>query len=137
MRVTVTRGAVALALVAVAAVHAAAGPAAAQSLSPMRGEVSSFADTFAVRVAPGNPYQHRIRIEVKVYDEAFAPVAAQVMPPEMMVGAQDRRNVTVLVPFDGRNERKVRICAESVPFENEPTRLRTQVCGKFLAHRVH
>lgn len=125
-----------LVVFAVAAHAGAATQASSQSLSPMRGEVSSFADTFAVRVAPGNPYQHRIRIEVKVYDDTFRPIAAHVMPPEMMVGAQDRRNVMVLVPFDGQRQRKVRICAESVPFEYQPTRLRAQVCGKFLAHRV-
>ena len=110
--------------------------AVAQSMTPMRGEVSSFDDNFAVRVAPGNPYTHRIKVEVKVYDEQFRPVPAFVMPRETLVAAQDRRTVMVLIPFDGKPERKVRICAESVPFENQPTRLRTQVCGKFLARHV-
>ena len=41
------------ALVAASGASATAG--CAQSLAPMRGEVSSFTDTFAVRVAPGKP----------------------------------------------------------------------------------
>ncbi len=118
------------------AVLATSAPAGAQSLAPMRGEVSSFTDTFAVRVAPGNPYNHRIRIEMRVYDENFKPVRALISPAELIVGAQDRRSVTVMVPFDDHSVRRVRICAESVPFENQPTRMRAQVCGKFLAQRV-
>ncbi len=48
----------------------------------------------------------------------------------------DSRSVYVLVPFEGHSERKVRICAESVPFGHAATLLRTQVCGRFLATRV-
>lgn len=120
----------------VLALISAPGLASAQSLTPMRGEVRSFAESFALRVSPGNPYAHRIKIEIKVYDEAFNPVAARVTPSEIIVGAQDRRNVLVVVPFQELRERRIRICAESIPFPNQPTKLRTQVCGKFLAHRV-
>ena len=118
------------------ALISAPGPASAQSLTPMRGEVRSFTESFALRVSPGNPYTHRIRIEIKVYDEAFNPVAARVSPSEIIVGAQNRRSVLVVVPFQELRERRVRICAESIPFPNQATKLRTQVCGKFLAHRV-
>jgi hypothetical protein len=44
--------------------------------------------------------------------------------------------VLVVVPFEGKPDRRVRVCAESVPFANQPTRIRTQVCGRFLARRV-
>lgn len=114
----------------------AAHPASAQSMSPMRGEVKSFNDQFALRVFPGNPYRHRLRVEVRVYDEAFNEVRADVVPRETMIGADDRRSVLVMVPFDGRRERKVRVCAESIPFNGQSTRLKTQVCGRFLAQRV-
>lgn len=126
------------AAVAVQAVAAAMGsvPAAAQSLTPMRGEVKSFNDRFAVRVFPGNPYKHRIRVEVRVYDEAFNEVTADVVPRETMIGAEDRRSVLVMVPFGGAAERKVRVCAESVPFNSKSTRMKTQVCGRFYAQRV-
>lgn len=122
-------------LVLAAALTLANG-SAAQSLTPMRGEITSFSDRFAVRVYPANPYHHRIRIEVRVYDEAFAPVEAEVLPPAATLAPSDFRSVLVLVPFDGRSERKIRICAESVPFDAAATRLRTQVCGRFLAHRA-
>ncbi len=125
-------------LLAVAAALPVMGltPVAAQSLTPMRGEVKSFNDRFAVRVFPGNPYKHRIRVEVRVYDEAFKEVPADVVPRETMIGAEDRRSVLVMVPFDGSAERKVRVCAESVPFNSKSTRLKTQVCGRFFAQRV-
>ncbi len=112
------------------------GSAAAQALNPMRGEVKSFTDHAAFRVFPANPYPRRIKVEVKVYDETFAPIAAFVSPPAALLGPEDNRSVTVLVPFEGRTERRIRICAESVPFEDKATRLRTQVCGRFLAQRV-
>ncbi|MGL4398150.1 MAG: hypothetical protein ACRCS9_16555 [Hyphomicrobium sp.] len=115
---------------------ASAQAASAQALTPMRGEIKSFTDQFAVRVFPANPYERRIRIEVKVYDETFAPVPAIVSPPDLTLGPQDNRSVVVMVPFDGAAQRRVRICAESIPFEDKSTRLRTQVCGRFLGHRV-
>ena len=115
---------------------AAGLPASGQSMSPMRGEVTSFADAFAVRVYPANPYDHRIRVEVRVYDQDFAPVAAQIQPPEFTLGGQASRPVLVIVPFDGAVSRKVRICTESVPFPGRQTQIRAQICGKFLARRI-
>lgn len=134
MRVSLTTALNAIAAAILAA--ALVSPASAQSLTPMRGEAKSFTDQFAFRVYPANPYPRRIKVEVKVYDENFAPVQASVMPPSAMLAPEDNRSVMVLVPFDGRDERRVRICAESVPFEDKATRLRTQVCGRFLAQRV-
>lgn len=106
-----------------------------QSMSPMRGEVSSFADAFAVRVFPANPYNKKIRIDVRVYDQNFQPVAARIAPDSFMLGAEASRPVLVVVPFDGATERKVRICTESVPFPNEQTQIKAQICGKFLGQR--
>lgn len=124
-------------MVLVAGVLAAAtSSASAQALSPMRGEVKSFTDQAAFRVYPANPYARRIKVEVKVYDETFAPINAAVMPAAAMLAPEDNRSVMVLVPFEGKTERRIRICAESVPFEDKATRLRTQVCGRFLARRM-
>ncbi len=128
--------AAAMCFAAAAFLTGTAGAAPAQALTPMRGEVKSFTDQFAIRVFPANPYQRRIKVEVKVYDETFAPIAALVLPQAAMLAPQDNRSVMVLVPFDGKTVRRVRICAESIPFENKSTRLRTQVCGRFLATRV-
>ena len=109
--------------------------AEAQTMSPMRGNVSSFSDSFAVRVYPANPYTHRIKIEIKVYDQDFRQVDAGVTPSSFMLGSEASRGVLVVVPFDGANERKVRICTESIPFPNEQTQIKAQICGKFLGQR--
>lgn len=109
--------------------------AAAQSMSPMRGEVTSFTEAFAVRVFPANPYEHRIKVEIRVYDQDFRPVRARVLPSDFMLGGQASRPVLVVVPFDGGATRKVRICTESVPFPGEQTQIKAQICGKFLGQR--
>ena len=109
--------------------------ASAQSMSPMRGEVNSFTDAFAVRVFPANPYEQRIRVEVHVYDQNFEPVDAQISPASFLLAGQASRPVLVVVPFDGAPERKVRICTESIPFPSEQTQIRAQICGKFFGHR--
>ena len=110
--------------------------ASAQALSPMRGTVSSYTDSFAVRVFPANPYNHRIRIEIRVYDQDFRPVKARVSPPTFTLGGNASRPVNVLIPFDGNTERKVRVCAESIPFPGKTSNIKAQICGKFLGTRV-
>lgn len=114
---------------------AISGAAAAQSMSPMRGEVTSFTGAFAVRVFPANPYEHRIKVEVRVYDQDFRPISARIMPSDFMLGGQASRPVLVVVPFEGAAVRKVRICTESVPFPGEQTQIKAQICGKFLGQR--
>ena len=114
--------------------------AVAQAMSPMRGEVKSFADSFALKVYPANPYNHRIRMEVKVYDQNFHPVkGARVSPAEFTLGGRFARPVNVIVPFEGQSRRKVRVCTESIPFpgQSKTTTIKAQVCGKFLGERIH
>lgn len=113
--------------------------ATAQAMSPMRGQVKSFTDSFALRVFPANPYTHRIRMEVKVYDQDFRPVPARISPSQFTLGGRLARPVNVVVPFNGTSNRKVRICTEAVPFptqQKSATTIRAQVCGKFLGVRV-
>ncbi|WP_246249194.1 hypothetical protein [Chelativorans alearense] len=123
-------------IAAVLAVLMAASQAQAQSMTPMRGEITSFTDDFAVRVSPYNPYPHRIQVEVRVYDEHFRPVAAKVSPGRIMLGSRASRPVVVVVKFDGAGQRRVRVCAESVPFPHEKTRIKAQICGRFIARRL-
>ncbi|MEM7215562.1 MAG: hypothetical protein AAF423_08465 [Pseudomonadota bacterium] len=113
--------------------------AAAQAMSPMRGQVKSFTEAFALKVYPANPYNHRIRMEIKVYDQNFRPVkGARVSPAEFTLGGRFARPVNVIVPFDGQKVRKVRVCTESIPFpsEQKATTIKAQVCGKFLGERI-
>ena len=70
--------------------------AAAQSMSPMRGEVNSFTDVFAVRVFPANPYDQKIKVEIHVYDQDFQPVDAKISPAVFQLGAQASRPVLVV-----------------------------------------
>lgn len=108
----------------------------AQSMTPMRGETKSFDSKFGFRVYPKNPYQHRIKVTVNVYDQAFNPVKANITPQQIMLGGGASRPVLVQVPFDGNTSRKVRICTESIPFPNEKQIVRAQICGKFLATKI-
>ena len=105
----------------------------AQSLSPMRGEIRSFSDRFAVRVYVGNPYDRRLQFNVAVYDKKFYPVIALVTPSRVTVAGGQTSPVLVVVPLDGQRERRIRICVEGVAYNGNSTRVRTQVCGKFLA----
>jgi len=134
MRVIRVSAALAATLAALGAAH----PAPAQSMTPMRGEVRSLTDSFAVRVFPSNPYGHPIRVEIRVYDQDFAPVdAARVSANPLMLGANASRPVIVAVPFEGEPERKVRVCAESIPFPNSQSQVRAQICGKFIGRRAN
>ncbi len=115
--------------------------AAAQAMSPMRGQVKSFTDSFALKVYPANPYKHRIRVEVKVYDQDFREVKeARVSPANFTLGGNSDRQVTVMIPFAQANTRKVRVCTESIPFPGQgttKTNIKAQICGKFLGERVN
>ena len=110
--------------------------AAAQSMSPMKAKIDSFTDSFAVRVYPANPYKHRIRVEVKVYDKDFRPIPAMVSPAEFTLGANFSRPVTVVVPFEEAKNRKVRICTEAIPFPGQKSTIKAQICGKYLGTRL-
>jgi len=109
---------------------------AAQSMSPMRGTVTSYSDEFALKVYPRNVYPHRIMMEVRAYDQDFRPIQALIWPRQFWLAAENARPVTVLIPFEGAGERRVRVCAESVPVGGTQGNVRTQICGKFLARRV-
>ena len=110
--------------------------AVAQSLSPMRGTITSFTDDFAVRVMPANPYDRRIRIDVKVYDADFGPIEARVHPASFMLAGQASRPVNVIIPFEGRDSRRVRVCVESIPFAGTSTsNIKAQICGRFIGKR--
>jgi hypothetical protein len=74
-------------------------------------------------------------VGVRVYDEKFRPLEARVSPANIMLGANGSRPVTVVVGFDGARERRVRICTESIPFPDQQTRIKAQICGRFLARR--
>lgn len=117
-------------------VAVSAGGGSAQSMTPMRGTVTSHSDEFALKVFPRNVYRHRIMMEVRAYDQDFRPIQALIWPSRFWLAAETSRPVTVLIPFGGAGERRVRVCAESVPIGGTKGNVRAQICGKFLARRA-
>lgn len=125
-----------LILAAMIAACAGTTPAWSQSMSPMRGEIRSFADSFAVRVQPRNPYKHRINVSIRAYDADFRPIEARISPPDFSLGTGASRSVLVVVNFNGARERRVRICTESAPLAGKGVGMKAQICGKFIGHHL-
>ena len=112
-----------------------AGASHAQSLTPVMARVEATGDMFQLRVKPRNTYSRRMRMEVKVYDAKFRPVRALVSPWRFGIAAGGTRDVRIMVPFNGRTKRKVRVCVEAMPYTDTNQQIRTQVCGRFIASR--
>lgn len=108
----------------------------AQSVTPMRGAVTSFADEFALRITVGNPYPRATYFDVRVYDENFQPIEAIVSPPNLKMPPDETTLVSVRVPFNGGSTRKVRVCAEGMFANANQSGVRTQVCGRYLATHI-
>ena len=109
--------------------------ASAQALSPMRGEVRSFADEFVLRVRTHNPKGERMAVAMRAYDHRFEPIRARFSRSSFMLGGEASRTVTVIVPFEGVRERFVRVCAETIALRTSSHSVRTRVCGKYRALR--
>lgn len=108
----------------------------AQSVTPMRGEPRSVAESFAIRILVGNPYPQKQTFAVNVYDDKFYPVDANISLPQVTIPGMGTRSVVVVVPFDGMTMRRIRICAEGIFGTDGGSKLRTQVCGKYQATHV-
>lgn len=119
----------------------AGAPAAAQSLSPMRREIVSFENRFALRVMAGNPNGRSQTIAVRVFDLDWNELNdVWVSRPATDVPPGGRVDVIVIAPFHDQIVRDVRICAEAAPAlsagAGAGARVRGQVCGLFRARRV-
>ena len=110
-------------------------PASAQALTPMRGQVTSFGEEFALRVVARNPFPGRLGVVMRAYDHEFRPISARFSRSRFVLGGGKVRRVTALIPFEGRPVRFVRVCAEAVAVRDETQNIRTRVCGKFRAQR--
>ena len=136
MRMTCFKSGLASLLIGGAISVMAGASAHAQSMTPMRGEITSFSDEFALKVYPRNPYPNRIRVEMHAYDQDFRPIEAFIQPASFYLGRGDVRSVLVLIGFDGEKEKRVRICTESIPLAGQQTQIKVRICGKFLARRL-
>lgn len=129
------------ALLVLGLVLAGAAPSAAQSLSPMRRDVVSFEDRFAIRLIAGNPNAHARTVAVRVFDLDWNELDdVWVSRPETDVAPNGRIDVIVIAPFHDRDERELRVCAETAPrpFAGVApgAQVRGQVCGRYRARRV-
>ncbi len=130
-----------LSLVAGAIALLAAAPSGAQSLSPMRREIVSFEDRFALRLIAGNPNARAQIIAVRVFDLDWNELDdVWVSRPEADVAAGGRVDLIVIAPFHEANVRELRICAETAPrpfgASGLGAQVRGQVCGRYRARRV-
>ena len=112
-------------------------PAAAQSLTPMRGMITSYSDEFALKVYPRNPYPHSIKVDIRAYDQDFRPIEAMIWPSSIQLAPNAAKPVTVMISFQNLLERRVRVCVESIPVATEQSQIKAQICGKFLARRSY
>ena len=119
------------------AIAACFAQANAQSLSPMRAEIKSFSNHFAIRLYPGNSESTSREMMMRLYDEDYRPIEGQLLPQNFTLAAKSQRQVLAIIPFDGQENRKVRICIETVHPTDQTgaSRIRTQVCGTYQARR--
>lgn len=123
------------------ALLALAAPAGAQSLSPMRRELVSFEERFAVRLAAGNPSESPQTLAMRVFDEDWVEIAdAWVSRPLAEVAPGGRVEIIVIAPFLDGPRRSIRVCAEgapsAVPRLAGSAQVRGRVCGFYRAQRV-
>lgn len=109
-----------------------------QALSPMRHEVVSFGDRFALRLTAHNPYRHVIHSEFKVYEEDWTPIHDLTMTSRAaMLGPGSRQPLMVILPFGALPERTVLVCHETkIAVYHANNFIRGQVCGRYRARRL-
>jgi hypothetical protein len=122
--------------VAVAAALAAPGAAGGQAVSPMAVSVGSHSDRFMVRLTVSNPYAEARRFRIAAYTPEGQPVPIWTPAPEFQLASAGSRAVTVAGPFEGAENRKVYVCAETIIGTAASQRVRGQVCSTVSARRL-
>ena len=112
-----------------------AGVARAQSVSPMEIDVRSASDSFLATVEVANPYREAKRFEMVTYSEDDAPVAVWLSVRQFDLGPGARRRIVISAPFDGAEQKRLLICAETIAGETANGRIRGQVCARVSARR--
>lgn len=107
------------------------GTAAAQSLSPMRGEGTTPSLVKGFRLTVGNPYKARMTFVVLPMDAKFTTMAAdaEVNFPELTMAPGMSRQVIVTFKIDpALKERTIGVCVQ--PKDIQGTVL-PRVCGTY------
>jgi hypothetical protein len=105
------------------------GPAAGQSLSPMRAEGSTPSDIKGFRLAVGNPYKQRMTFVVLPMDTKFEGPAADaaVNQPEIRLAPGASRPVIVSFRIDPKlKERTIGVCVQPKDLDGP---VLPRVCG--------
>lgn len=117
---------------ALGAVLLFSGAAAAQSLSPMRGEGVTPSLVKGFRLTVGNPYRAKMTFVIIPMDPKFTTLAAdaEVNFPEVTMAPGMSRQVIVTFAIDpALKERTIGVCVQ--PKELESTIL-PRVCGTYI-----
>ncbi len=117
-------------LISLAALFAA-GPAAAQALSPMTGEVRTYTDRFALQLKAFNPYERAQRFQLAFYDETGARFA-DVQSAAPVIYVPPGEEVSFYVWGMAAQRRRINICVTSPYFlDGVGSQVRGEVCGRY------
>lgn len=129
-------------MIGIFVVVAALGSAArAQSVSPMRQEVSAVSDRATAQFTVANPYDTAQTSDFYVVDgRTGAPIRrATVFPRRQQLGPRARARLTVSVPMNGQRERTAYVCHSITPRygveQGGGTSFRGEVCAKLVVER--
>ncbi|MGJ8563401.1 MAG: hypothetical protein ACSHXY_07605 [Alphaproteobacteria bacterium] len=122
----------------IAALSGIAVSSTAQTVSPMKKHISSFAENFIVQVTIANPYDKSQVSEIEIFDANWTPVKGAVISQRRaLLGSGHTLKVTALVPFNGAKETYVYLCHSITPgLSGRGTSYRGEVCGKYTARRL-
>ena len=115
-----------------------------QTMGPMTQKIVSSTDRFSVRIYTSNPYPKDMRLRIRAYDQDYKLIKAHISNRDFILPVGGKEDVLVTIPFEGKNEKRVRICAARIPIkQNSKTeilktkstnsmKIRTRVCGRYL-----
>ncbi len=113
-----------------------AGPAAAQALSSMTGEVKTYSDRFALQLKAFNPYDTAQRFRLTFYDAGGGPVS-DVRSAAPVIYVPPGQEVSFYVWGMAPSRRRINICVTSPYFLNGVgAQMRGEVCGRYDVIRL-
>lgn len=117
-----------------AALLSCSSAAWAQTLWPMKAQVTTFSDQAAIRINVKNPYTLAKRFDVEVFNTDFTPlIGARLSQASLPVAPSAASSVFVIAPMDGQAIRDFYVCVSTRPFAGGGNGIRGQVCGRYRA----
>jgi len=116
----------------------ASASAFAQSVAPMKKEITSFAESFMFQVHIKNTYDQGQISHIELFDMDWNPVeGGYTTHKSAFLGAGQELVVTAMVPFKGEKFKQVYLCHSITPRVNgKGSAYRGEVCGKYIARRL-